>query len=165
MAFKPLGAFCLALLCSSNTWNRGLNRGASQSFVNLRPKLMPVGPVPPIRHVGPASAVIRDSTWSARSVGIGTVRFANNAILLVVAVSLVALKKPAVSAWVGFVMHALTTGIMRGFPCPIKIPISFRREARSNLAKSYMPKQFCCPWCLQVKARPLRWSPNICYLR
>ena len=134
MAFKPLAVFCLALLIWTwNTWNHG----ASQSFVNPRPKL-PVGPVPPVRHVGPASAVFRNSMWSARSVGFGTVRFANSAVLLVVAVFLVALKKPAVSAWVGFVMHALTTGIMRGFPCPIKIPVSFRREARSNLAKSYI---------------------------
>lgn len=134
MAFKPLAVFCLALpIWTWNTWIHG----ASQCFVNPRPKL-PVGPVPPVRHVGPAGAVFRNSTWSARSVGFGTVRFANSAVLLVVAVFLVALKKPAVSAWVGFVMHALTTGIMRGFPCPIKIPVSFRREARSNLAKSYI---------------------------
>ena len=68
-----------------------------------------------------------------------TVRVANSALMLVVAVALLVLKKPSALAWwVGFGMHALLSSIMRRFPFPTTIPESFRREARSNLAKSYI---------------------------
>jgi len=82
----------------------------------------------------PSKPMIRE----LRSVGFGTVRAANNAVLLLVAITVLVLKKSAISAWAGFGLHALVTGIMGRFPCPIKIPESFRRDARSNLAKSYI---------------------------
>lgn len=75
----------------------------------------------------------------ASSGSIYTVRAANSAMMLLVAVTLLALKNQAALAWwVGFGLHALLSSIMRRFPFPTTIPASFRREARSNLAKSYI---------------------------
>lgn len=107
------------------------------SFLNLEWPKSRVFRVPRDAPRARTKTFIRASR-SARSVGFGTVSFANNAVLLSVAICLWALKKPAVSAGVGFIVHAITTGTMQGFRCPITIPTSFRREARSNLAKSYI---------------------------
>ena len=115
--------FCLFCLC--------LAFGGSSDFV--MPKSWSRQGVTMVR-AKPSKPMIRES----RSVGFGTVRAANNAVLLLVAITVVVLKKSAISAWAGFGLHALVTGIMGRFPCPIKIPESFRRDARSNLAKSYI---------------------------
>lgn len=129
MASKRLAALGLGLVSHGY---HGLSPALSPSFLPKMPKASPVLP-----DAARTKTLIRASRWS-RSVGFGTVSFANNAVLLLVSICLWALKKPAVSAGVGFVVHAITTGTMQGFRCPIKIPTSFRREARSNLAKSYI---------------------------
>eukprot|EP00438_Fugacium_kawagutii_P000800 Skav235085 [mRNA] locus=scaffold711:23370:23972:- [translate_table: standard] len=139
MASKRLAALGLCLVFSNGYHGHRGPAFSPRSFLNLEPQ-MPKMPKAKSRPRAPRTSrtLMSASRWSARSVGFGTVSFANNAVLLLVAICLWALKKPAVSAGVGFVVHAITTGTMQGFRCPIKIPTSFRREARSNLAKSYI---------------------------
>ena len=132
--FSQMASKGLAVLAAFLIWNLSAVPVSFNHF-SLTP------PQPPRAAHRSAWSRERNSASTVKpleSLGFGTVRFANNAVLLGVAIALLVVQKPAVSAWIGFAIHAVTTGMMRRFPCPIKIPKSFRRDARSNLAKSYI---------------------------
>lgn len=66
-----------------------------------------------------------------------SVSSANSALFVSASVAQLALHRAALPWFLGSALHVLVTTLMRRLRCPT-VPESFRRDARANLAKSYI---------------------------